>query len=52
MQYFIDTFGLLLEGICFLFFMESLKKGTLPVSLRRAGVTLLPKKGDLEDIRR
>ncbi len=31
--------------------MESLKKGTLPVSLRRAGVTLLPKKGDLEDIR-
>ncbi len=32
-------------------FMESLKRGTLPVSLRRAGVTLLPKKGDLEDIR-
>ncbi len=31
--------------------MESLKKGTLPVSLSRAGVTLLPKKGDLEDIR-
>ncbi len=32
-------------------FMESLKKGTFPVSLHRAGVTLLPKKGDLEDIR-
>lgn len=32
-------------------FMESLKRGTLPLSLRRAVVTLLPKKGDLEDIR-
>ncbi len=28
-------------------FMESLKRRTLPVSLRRAGVTLLPKKGNL-----
>ncbi|KAL0148105.1 hypothetical protein M9458_056575, partial [Cirrhinus mrigala] len=32
-------------------FMESLNRGTLPTSLRRAVVTLLPKKGDLEDIR-
>lgn len=32
-------------------FMECIKRGTLPVSLRRAVITLLPKKGDLEDIR-
>lgn len=35
----------------FAVFIESLKRGTLPMSLRRAVVTLLPKKGDLEDIR-
>lgn len=35
----------------FAVFMESFRRGTLPLSLRRAVVTLLPKKGDLEDIR-
>jgi len=35
----------------FAVFMESFKRWTLPLSLRRAVVTLLPKKGDLEDIR-
>jgi len=32
-------------------FLECLERGTLPVSLRRAGITLLPKKGDLGDIK-
>lgn len=32
-------------------FLECFDRGTLPVSLRRAAITLLPKKGDLRDIR-
>jgi len=32
-------------------FLECLERGTLPMSLQRAVITLLPKKGDLGDIK-
>ena len=32
-------------------FQDSLCKGQLPLSCRRAGITLLPKKGDLQDLK-